>query len=55
LYDAQLKEMDNLWELKFGGCAWNCIGRNVSWIEMQNVILKLAGHFIVEVSHPEKK
>lgn len=53
--EAQLKEMDNLWELNFGGGARKCIGRNISWIEMLKVIPEILRKFNVQLTYPEKE
>ena len=50
--NARLKEMDNLWELNFGAGARKCIGRNISWIEMQKVIPELLRQFKIELANP---
>ncbi|CAK1363649.1 Pisatin demethylase [Cercospora beticola] len=51
----QLREMDNLWELNFGGGSRKCIGRHISWIEMTKVIPELLRRYDVELTHPEKE
>lgn len=53
--EAQLKEMDNLWELNFGGGARKCIGRNISWIEMLKVIPEILRRFKVQLTYPDKE
>lgn len=53
--EAQMKEMDNLWELNFGGGARKCIGRNISWIEMMKVIPEILRRFSVQLTYPEKE
>lgn len=52
--EQQLKVMENLWELNFGGGARKCIGRNISWIEMMKVIPELFRHYTVELTDSKK-
>ncbi|KAF2180281.1 cytochrome P450 oxidoreductase [Zopfia rhizophila CBS 207.26] len=53
--EGQLRQMDNIIELNFGGGARKCIGRNMSMIEMHKVVPQLLREFTVELTHPEKK
>jgi len=53
--EAQLKQMDNILELNFGGGSRKCIGRNISMIEMQKVLPQLLRLYTVELAHPEKE
>ncbi|KAK5092857.1 hypothetical protein LTR70_006037 [Exophiala xenobiotica] len=53
--EQQLKAMDNLWELNFGGGARKCIGRNISWIEMMKVIPELLRQYTVELTDPKRE
>ncbi|KAF2180296.1 cytochrome P450 oxidoreductase [Zopfia rhizophila CBS 207.26] len=53
--DVQLRQMDNVIELNFGGGARKCIGRNISMIEMHKVVPQLLRQFTVELTHPEKE
>ncbi|KAM3419786.1 hypothetical protein BST61_g3119 [Cercospora zeina] len=48
----QLREMDNLWELNFGGGSRKCIGRHISWIEMMKVIPELLRQYTIELTYP---
>ena len=52
--EGQLKQMDTLWELNFGGGARKCIGRNISWIEMAKVVPQLLRLYEVQWTYPEK-
>lgn len=53
--DAQLKQMDGILELNFGGGSRKCIGRNISIIEMQKVLPQLLREYTVELTDPEKE
>ncbi|PPJ60736.1 hypothetical protein CBER1_02380 [Cercospora berteroae] len=52
---GQLRGMDDLWELNFGGGSRKCIGRQISWIEMMKVIPELLRRYDVELTHSEKE
>ena len=53
--EAQLKQMDNVLELNFGGGSRKCIGRNISMIEMQKVLPQLFRLYQVELTYPDKE
>ncbi|KEF51473.1 cytochrome P450 oxidoreductase [Exophiala aquamarina CBS 119918] len=53
--ESQLKQMDNILELNFGGGSRKCIGRNISMIEMQKVIPQLLRLYSVELTYPERE
>jgi len=51
----QIKQMDAVWELNFGGGARKCLGRHISWIEMAKVVPQLLRHYEVQLTSPEKE
>lgn len=53
--ESQLKQMDNILELNFGGGSRKCIGRNISMIEMQKVLPQLLRLYKVDLTYPEKE
>ncbi|KIX03195.1 uncharacterized protein Z518_06747 [Rhinocladiella mackenziei CBS 650.93] len=53
--EAQLKQMDNILELNFGGGSRKCIGRNISMIEMQKVLPELLRRYKIELTYPDKE
>lgn len=53
--EEQLKQMDSILELNFGGGSRKCIGRNISMIEMQKVLPQLLREFTVELTHPDQE
>ena len=53
--EAQLRLMDNIFELNFGAGSRKCIGRNISWIEIMKVIPELLRQYRVELTYPEKE
>ena len=53
--DAELKRMDSLWELNFGWGSRKCIGRHISWVEINKVIPELYRQFEVQLAQPDKE
>lgn len=53
--ESQMKEMENIWELNFGGGSRKCLGRNVSLIEIHKVIPELLRQYRVRLTNPEKE
>jgi cytochrome P450 len=53
--DVERKRMESLWELNFGWGSRKCIGRNISWVEINKVIPELYRRFEVELAEPEKE
>ncbi|KAK5100464.1 hypothetical protein LTS08_005213 [Lithohypha guttulata] len=52
--ESQMKQMDDIFELNFGGGSRKCIGRNISMIEMQKVLPELLRRYTVTLTHPDK-
>ena len=53
--ETELKRMESLWELNFGWGSRKCIGRNISWVEINKVIPELYRQFEVQLAEPEKE
>ena len=53
--EAQLREMDALFEFNFGSGSRKCPGRHTSWVEMHKVIPQLFREYEVELTRPDKE
>jgi len=50
-----LKKMDEVWEFNFGAGSRKCIGRNISWLEIQKVIPEMFRLYEVELADPSRE